>query len=161
VPSFLGTRVFADYPLAELIDYIDWSPFFATWELSGKFPAILDDERYGEAARSLYADARAMLNRIIAENWFRAGAVVGFWPANADGDDVTVFADEARTRPLGVLHMLRQQLVRREGRSNVALADFIAPRESGLADYIGGVGRPPRGGGSEVGGGLKQPKQHK
>jgi 5-methyltetrahydrofolate--homocysteine methyltransferase len=138
VPSFLGTRVFADYPLAELIDYIDWSPFFATWELSGKFPAILDDERYGEAARSLYADARAMLERIVAENWFRAGAVVGFWPANADGDDIAVFDDEERGRPRHVLHTLRQQLVRREGRANVALADFVAPRECGLADYIGG-----------------------
>jgi 5-methyltetrahydrofolate--homocysteine methyltransferase len=138
VPSFIGTRVFADYSLAELVDYIDWSPFFATWELSGKFPAILDDERCGEAARSLYADARAMLERIVAGGWFRAGAVVGFWPANADEDDITVFADEARTQPVQVLHTLRQQLVRREGRANVALADFVAPRESGLADFIGG-----------------------
>jgi 5-methyltetrahydrofolate--homocysteine methyltransferase len=137
-PSFLGTRVFADYPLRELVDYIDWSPFFATWELAGKFPAILEDERFGEAARSLYADARAMLDKIVAESWFRAGAVVGFWPAAADGDDIAVFADEGRAKPLALLHTLRQQLVRREGRANVALADFVAPRASGLADYVGG-----------------------
>ncbi|HET9904011.1 MAG TPA: methionine synthase [Xanthobacteraceae bacterium] len=136
-PRRLGTQVFADYPLAELIDYIDWSPFFATWELSGKFPAILDDATFGAAARSLYDDARAMLDRIVSEGWFRAAAVLGLWPANAAGDDILVFSDEAREKPRAVLHTLRQQLVRREGRANVALADFIAPRESGLADYIG------------------------
>ena len=87
-PSFLGTRVFEDYSIAELIDYIDWSPFFSTWELTGKFPAILDDEKFGEAARSLYEDARAMLDQIVKENWFRAAAVVGFWPANSSGDDI-------------------------------------------------------------------------
>ena len=136
-PSFLGTRVLEDYPLAELIDYIDWTPFFATWELTGKFPAILDDAKYGAAARSLYDDAQAMLQRIAAERWFRASAVVGFWPANAEGDDILVYADEARATPIAVLHTLRQQLTRREGRANVALADFVAPRASGLADYIG------------------------
>jgi len=131
-PSFLGTRVFEDYSIAELIDYIDWSPFFSTWELTGKFPAILDDEKFGEAARSLYEDARAMLDQIVRENWFRAAAVVGFWPANSSGDDIAVEADT----PL-MLHTLRQQLARREGRANVALADFIAPKESGRQDYIG------------------------
>jgi 5-methyltetrahydrofolate--homocysteine methyltransferase len=136
-PNFLGTKVLADYPLAELVDYIDWSPFFATWELTGKFPAILDDAKLGSAARDLYRDARSTLERIIAENWFRASAVVGFWPAQADGDDILVFADEARAKPRAVLHSLRQQLTRREGRANVALADFIAPRPSGIADYIG------------------------
>ena len=136
-PSFLGTRIFSDYALAELVPYIDWSPFFATWELSGKYPAILDDAKFGEAARSLYADARAMLDKIIAEQWFRASAVVGFWPANADGDDVNIFADETRAQPTAVLHTLRQQLSRREGRANVALADFVAPTQTGLADYIG------------------------
>ncbi|MGP0091540.1 MAG: methionine synthase [Xanthobacteraceae bacterium] len=136
-PSFLGTKVFENYPLAELVDYIDWSPFFATWELGGKFPAILDDVKFGEAARALYADARAMLEKIVSESWFRARAVCGFWPANAEGDDVTVFADAARRVPLAVLHTLRQQLGRREGRPNVALADFIAPRQSGADDYIG------------------------
>jgi 5-methyltetrahydrofolate--homocysteine methyltransferase len=128
-PSFLGARVFADYSIAELIDYIDWSPFFSTWELTGKFPAILDDEKFGEAARSLYEDARAMLKKIVDENWFKAAAIVGFWPANSDGDDILVEGD--------VLHTLRQQLARREGRANVALADFIAPKDSGQQDYIG------------------------
>ena len=136
-PAFTGIRVFDDYPLAELVDYIDWSPFFATWELTGKFPAILDDAKFGPAARSLYDDARAMLKTIMAENWFRAAAVVGFWPANSDGDDVVIFADESRDKPLTVLRTLRQQLARREGRANVALADFVAPRQSGLADHIG------------------------
>jgi 5-methyltetrahydrofolate--homocysteine methyltransferase len=134
-PTFFGTRVFADYPLAELVPVIDWSPFFATWELTGRFPAILDDAKVGEAARSLYADARAMLDRIISEDWFRASAVVGFWPANAQGDDIAVYADEARGKPLAVLHTLRQQLARREGRANTALADFVAP--AGIADYVG------------------------
>jgi 5-methyltetrahydrofolate--homocysteine methyltransferase len=136
-PSFLGTKVLADYPIAELVDYIDWSPFFATWELTGKFPAILDDAKVGAAARSLYDDAQAMLRRIVEERWFRASAVVGFWPAATAGDDILVFADEPRGQPMAVLHTLRQQLTRREGRANIALADFVAPRASGIADYIG------------------------
>jgi 5-methyltetrahydrofolate--homocysteine methyltransferase len=131
-PTFLGTRVFTDYPVAELIGHIDWSPFFSTWELTGKFPAILDDEKFGEAARSLYEDARAMLKKIVDENWFRAAAIVGFWPANASGDDILVGSDEP-----SVLHTLRQQLARREGRANVALADFVAPQDSGVQDHIG------------------------
>ena len=137
VPQFLGTRKFADIPLAELVDYIDWSPFFATWELPGKYPAILGDEKVGEAARGLFADAQDMLRKMADEQWFHAGAIVGFWPANGDGDDVLVFADEARSKPVATLHTLRQQLARREGRANVALADFVAPRASALTDYIG------------------------
>jgi 5-methyltetrahydrofolate--homocysteine methyltransferase len=136
-PAFLGSRLIEDFSLAELCDYIDWSPFFSTWELTGKFPAILDDEKYGAAARSLYADAQSMLKRIVAERSLRASAALGFWPANADGDDILLFSDESRGTSITVLHTLRQQLVRREGRANVALADFIAPRESGIADYIG------------------------
>jgi 5-methyltetrahydrofolate--homocysteine methyltransferase len=136
-PSFLGTRVLADYSIAELVDYIDWSPFFSTWELAGKYPAILDDAKVGAAAKNLFADAQAMLRRIIDERWLRAEAAVGFWPANADGDDILVFSDEARAQPMTVLHTLRQQLTRREGRANVALADFVAPRGSGRADYVG------------------------
>jgi 5-methyltetrahydrofolate--homocysteine methyltransferase len=136
-PRLLGTRRFADIPIAELIDYIDWTPFFTTWELKGKYPAILDDASVGEAARSLYADAQDMLRRMAAEHWFRASAVIGFWPANSDGDDIALFAEEARHKPIAALHTLRQQLQRREGRANVALADFVAPRSSGLADYIG------------------------
>jgi 5-methyltetrahydrofolate--homocysteine methyltransferase len=134
-PRFLGTRLFEDYPVAELIDYIDWSPFFATWELTGKFPTILDDAKVGEAARSLYDDARRMLREIVERQWFRASAAVGFWPANSSGDDIRVFADASRGEPLAVLHTLRQQLARREGRANVALADFVAP--AGYADHIG------------------------
>jgi 5-methyltetrahydrofolate--homocysteine methyltransferase len=136
-PRFLGTRVFADYPIAELIEYIDWSPFFSTWELKGKYPAILQDEKYGAAARSLFDDAKAMLERIVREQWFKAAGVVGFWAANAQGDDILLFADEARSTPVATLHTLRQQLARREGRANLALADFVAPRASGLADYVG------------------------
>ena len=136
-PHFLGARAFADIPVAELIDYIDWTPFFATWELNGKYPAILNDPARGEAARSLYADARDMLQRMIAEGWFKARAVIGFWPANSEGDDIAVFADEARKAPIATLHTLRQQLARREGRANLALSDFVAPRASGLADHIG------------------------
>jgi 5-methyltetrahydrofolate--homocysteine methyltransferase len=136
-PTFTGTQVLEDYPIAELVPYIDWSPFFATWELTGKYPAILDDEKYGPVARSLLDDARKMLDRIIAEGWFRASAVVGFWPANAEGDDVVLYADEERATPLATLHTLRQQLKRREGRANAALADFVAPRDSGLQDYVG------------------------
>ncbi|MFY9768709.1 MAG: methionine synthase [Xanthobacteraceae bacterium] len=136
-PRLLGTRTFVDIPIAELIDYIDWTPFFATWELTGKYPAILNDPTLGEAARSLYADAQEMLQRMIAEGWFRTRAVIGFWPAHGEGDDILVFDNEARKTPIAALHTLRQQLARREGRANVALSDFIAPRASGLADYIG------------------------
>jgi 5-methyltetrahydrofolate--homocysteine methyltransferase len=136
-PTFLGSRVLENYSIAELRDYIDWTPFFATWELTGKFPAILDDWKYGPAARSLFEDAQAMLDRIVSERWFTASAVYGFWPANSDGDDILVYGDETRAKPIAVLHTLRQQLTRREGRANMALADFVAPRTSGLADYIG------------------------
>jgi 5-methyltetrahydrofolate--homocysteine methyltransferase len=137
-PGFIGTKAFNDYSIKQLIDYIDWTPFFSTWELSGKFPAILDDAKFGSAARALYDDARAMLDKIVAENWFRANAVLGFWPANAKGDDIHVYSDETRGAPIAVLHTLRQQLSKREGRANAALSDFIAPRASSLADYIGG-----------------------
>ncbi|MFZ2077577.1 MAG: methionine synthase [Xanthobacteraceae bacterium] len=136
-PRLLGTRTFVDIAIAKLIDYIDWTPFFATWELTGRYPAILNDPTLGEAARSLYADAQEMLQRMIAQDWFRTRAVIGFWPANGDGDDILVFRDEARKTPIAALHTLRQQLARREGRANVALSDFVAPYASGLADYIG------------------------
>jgi 5-methyltetrahydrofolate--homocysteine methyltransferase len=135
-PSFLGTRVFAHYPLDELVPYIDWSPFFATWELNGKYPAILDDAKVGAAARGLFKDAQAMLSKIVTERWFDAAAVVGFWPANSEGDDIVVFDDDTRASRRAVFHTLRQQLARREGRANTALADFVAP--VGTADYIGG-----------------------
>jgi 5-methyltetrahydrofolate--homocysteine methyltransferase len=136
-PRFIGTRSLPDIPIAALIDLIDWTPFFATWELNGKFPTILDDPQVGDAAHSLFEDAQEMLRRIVDERWFEMRAVAGLWPANGDGDDILVFADEERAGPIAVLHTLRQQLPRREGRANVALADFIAPRASGLRDYIG------------------------
>jgi 5-methyltetrahydrofolate--homocysteine methyltransferase len=136
-PPALGVTALPDVRLGELVPYIDWSPFFSTWELTGKYPAILDDDKYGAAARALFDDAQAMLARIVGERWFDARAVAGFWPANAEGDDVLVYADESRKAPVAVLHTLRQQLARRDGRPNVALSDFIAPRASGIADYIG------------------------
>jgi 5-methyltetrahydrofolate--homocysteine methyltransferase len=125
------------YPLDELVERIDWTPFFQTWELTGRFPAILDDPKVGEVARSLYDDARKMLDRIIKEKWFTARATVGFWPANAEGDDIAVYADDARARKIATFHTLRQQLEKREGRFNAALSDFIAPASSGVPDYIG------------------------
>ncbi len=134
-PSFLGSRVIDDISIAELIDYIDWSPFFSTWELAGKFPAILDDKIVGEAARSLYADAQKMLKEIVDNGWFKARACVGFWPANSTGDDIAVFGDASRGQSIETLHTIRQQLARREGRFNTALADFVAP--AGHADHIG------------------------
>ncbi len=136
-PEFIGSKMLNDYPVADLVEIIDWTPFFQTWELSGKFPAILDDAKVGEAARSLYSDARAMLEKIVAEKWFKASAVAGFWPANAVGDDIHVYADENRDKPIAVLHGLRQQLSKREGRANVSVSDFVAPRDSGLKDYVG------------------------
>ncbi|WP_136682328.1 methionine synthase [Falsirhodobacter xinxiangensis] len=135
-PSFLGLKHWDDWDLAELARYIDWTPFFQTWELKGVFPKILDDEKQGEAARGLYADAQAMLEKIIAEKWFRPSAVVGFWPANAVGDDIRLYTDESRTTKLDTLHTLRQQVAKRDGRPNVALSDFVAPE--GTPDYVGG-----------------------
>jgi 5-methyltetrahydrofolate--homocysteine methyltransferase len=137
-PSFLGTRVWQDWDLADLARYIDWTPFFQTWEMKGVYPKILDDEKQGAAARQLFADAQAMLEKIIAEKWFTPKAVVGFWPANAVGDDIRLFTDETRTKDLATFFTLRQQLSKRDGRPNVALSDFVAPVESGKQDYLGG-----------------------
>ena len=135
-PSFTGVKAFDAWDLADLAAHIDWSPFFASWELVGRFPDILDDEIVGEAARDLYKDARAMLDRIIAEKWYTARGVVGFWPANADGDDIIVWADDERTTELARLHTLRQQMAKTPGKPNTALSDFIAPM--GSDDWIGG-----------------------
>ena len=137
-PSFLGTKVFKPRDLAELARYIDWTPFFQTWELKGRYPSILEDEKQGPAARQLYDDARAMLRKIIAENWFVPKGVIGFWPANAIGDDIWLFTDENRITSFDTLHTLRQQLAKRDGRANVALSDFIAPVASNKPDYVGG-----------------------
>jgi 5-methyltetrahydrofolate--homocysteine methyltransferase len=136
-PNLIGVRTFAPWDLGDLRSFIDWSPFFSAWELVGRFPAILDDDVVGEVARSLYADATTMLDKIVAERWFEARGVVGLWPANSDGDDVIVWTDENRTTERARFHTLRQQMAKAEGRANVALADFIAPVGQG-ADYIGG-----------------------
>jgi len=136
-PSFIGKKVFDDYPLDELIEYIDWSPFFRSWDLAGHYPRILDDDTVGDAARDLLADARSMLRRMIDERWLRARAVIGLWPAASVGDDIAVYADEDRSTPVVTFHTLRQQMYRDAGRANLALADFVAPRESSAADYLG------------------------
>jgi len=138
VPTFLGTKTFETYDLGELIDYIDWKPFFAAWEMVGQFPQILDDKEMGPTARALHDDAMAMLEHMVREEWLEARAVIGIWPANGMGDDIELYADDDRTQRLSVLHTLRQQMSRDGGRANTALADFIAPKESGVADYIGG-----------------------
>ncbi|MCB9998777.1 MAG: methionine synthase [Methylobacteriaceae bacterium] len=137
-PTFTGVRVFSSYDLAELAKYIDWTPFFQTWELKGRYPAILDDEKQGEAARGLFADAQDMVKKIVDERWFNPRAVIGFWPANSIGDDIALYSGESRADEIAKLHTLRQQLSRRDGRPHLALADFIAPATGGKADYIGG-----------------------
>lgn len=137
-PSFTGVKVFENWDLTELARYIDWTPFFQTWELKGRYPKILEDEAQGAAARQLFEDAQAMLKRIIAEKWFAPRGVVGFWPANAVGDDIRLFTDEKRSQELATFFTLRQQLTKRDGKANVALADFVAPAECGKPDYIGG-----------------------
>jgi 5-methyltetrahydrofolate--homocysteine methyltransferase len=134
-PSFLGTRVFDAWDLADLVRYFDWTPFFQTWELKGRYPAIFEDETQGPAARQLFQDAQAMLARIVAEKWFRPRAVVGFWPANAVGEDIRLFTGEDRQAELATFFTLRQQRSKRPGQPNVALADFVAPQG---ADWLGG-----------------------
>jgi 5-methyltetrahydrofolate--homocysteine methyltransferase len=137
-PRFLGPRAFVGYDLGELVPFIDWTPFFQTWEMKGRYPAILDDPKAGAAARALFDDAQAMLKRIVAETWVTANAVIGFWPANAQGDDIVLYTDESRASRLEVLHTLRQQVSRERDTPNLALADFVAPKESGKPDYVGG-----------------------
>ncbi|HSR72853.1 MAG TPA: vitamin B12 dependent-methionine synthase activation domain-containing protein, partial [Kiloniellales bacterium] len=138
-PNLIGLESFDGYEVAELIDRIDWKPFFTTWELHGRFPEILEDEKVGEAARGLFADAKEMLEKIVAEQWVRPRAVIGFWPANSVGDDIEVYDDESRAKVRAVIRTLRQQMSRDgEGRANLALADFIAPKDSGKIDWIGG-----------------------
>ena len=134
-PSFLGVRAFEEWDLKDLADHIDWTPFFASWELIGRFPLILEDEIVGAAARDLYRDACALLDRIVAEKWFTAKGVVGFWPANARGDDIVVWADEARKTELARLHGLRQQMDKAGGKPNLCLSDFVAGDGD---DWIGG-----------------------
>ncbi|MEO7386777.1 MAG: methionine synthase [Gammaproteobacteria bacterium] len=138
-PTFTGVRALEDIPLATLVPYIDWMPLFNAYEFRGTFPAILTDEVVGEAASDLYGDARKMLERIVREKWLTARAVFGFYPANRIGDDdVAVYADEHRSGPMAVLHHLRQQKPLADNLPNACLADFVAPHDSGLRDYVGG-----------------------
>ncbi|HBX35794.1 MAG TPA: methionine synthase, partial [Pseudohongiella sp.] len=137
-PSFLGTKVFDDYPLEKLVPYIDWTPFFITWSLSGKYPAILEDEVVGQAARDLFADAQQMLDDLVSNKKLRAQGVIGFWPAQRSGrNDVKVFADDAHNKPLHEFNFLRQQASKAEGIPNLSLADFIADDSEADTDYIG------------------------
>jgi 5-methyltetrahydrofolate--homocysteine methyltransferase len=136
-PAFTGLKVLKNFPLAELVEYIDWSPFFQTWELRGKFPKILEDAVVGEEAKKLYADARQLLDQIVAENWLQANGVYGFWPANALGDDIILYTDDTRAQELTRFHMLRQQWERKGQHDFRSLADYIAPTDSGRHDYLG------------------------
>jgi 5-methyltetrahydrofolate--homocysteine methyltransferase len=137
-PSFIGVRAFRGYDLQTLADHIDWTPFFAAWELAGKYPRILDDETVGESARSLFTDGRNMLADIIANKRLTAHGIAGFWPANAVGDDIEVYADEGRDRPIAIFHGLRQQMAKRDdGAPNYCLSDFVAPKDQGKRDYVG------------------------
>jgi 5-methyltetrahydrofolate--homocysteine methyltransferase len=126
-----------NYPLERLIDFIDWGPFFQAWDLAGKYPDILDDPVVGEAARNVQEEARAMLDRIVKGRWLTASGVYGLWPANAVGDDVEIYADEGRERVLMTWHNLRQQNEKPAGNPNQCLADFVAPKDSGVPDYLG------------------------
>mgnify|MGYP000055765394 CR=1 FL=1 len=136
-PSFLGIKTFEDYSLQELVEYIDWTPFFRTWELSGKYPTILEDKVVGEEAKKLFEDAKAMLKQIIDEDWLQARAVIGFFPANSSGDDIELYADDERGEVQTVLHHLRQQLSKTPENTNGCLSDYSAPKNSGQNDYIG------------------------
>jgi len=137
-PAFQGIKVFDDYPLTELVNHINWSPFFKAWELAGKFPKILDDEVVGKEARTLFSDAQTMLERIISEKWLQASAVIGLFPANTvNDDDVELYTDDSRSEIRTGFHFLRQQMNRRREAPNHCLADYIAPKASGVEDYIG------------------------
>ncbi|MEP1933114.1 MAG: methionine synthase [Roseibium sp.] len=138
-PKKLGSTVFDNFPLEELVPMIDWTPFFATWEIKGRYPAVLTDSRYGPAASALYDDARRMLDEIVEKKLLTARGVASLWPANAVGDDIRIFTDDSRTATLATFHTLRQQMTRTAGgRANVALSDFVAPQESGVNDWLGG-----------------------
>jgi len=136
-PSFTGVRVFDPVPLEEIVSYIDWTPFFHTWELRGAYPKILEREDVGSKAKELFDDAQKLLAQIVKDKSLTARAVIGFFPANSVGDDIEVYADDTRSRVLGVFHTLRQQIEKPAKESNYALADFIAPRESARPDYLG------------------------
>jgi 5-methyltetrahydrofolate--homocysteine methyltransferase len=136
-PAFLGRRVLADVPLDAIVPYIDWTFFFAAWELKGRFPAILEHPQYGSAARDLYANGQALLDRIVREKLITASGVYGFWPAASEDDDVVVYRDRTHTGELARFNFLRQQETMGDGKPNLSLADFVAPRDSGRTDYLG------------------------
>ncbi len=137
VPEFTGRRVLKDFPLAELVPFVDWSPFFHTWEMRGRYPELLNDPARGPAARELFANAQELLKKIVDEKLFTANAVYGFYPANSDGDDIVIYSDVARAKELTRLHTLRQQKENQRGKPQLALSDFIAPSDSGRVDFIG------------------------
>ncbi len=137
-PSFTGTKVFEAFPLKELVPYIDWTPFFHTWELRGSYPKIFDDNNVGPEAKKLFDDAQQLLQKVIDQNLLQASGVIGFWPANSVGDDIELYSDESRTQLLTRIHTLRQQAEKAAGEPYYALSDFIAPKESGIPDYFGG-----------------------
>jgi len=137
VPAFLGTRVIDDQPLVELLPYIDWSPFFHTWELKGRYPAIFENATIGARAKELFADAQQLLDRIINEKLLRARGVYGFFAASSVGDDIELYTDATRSTILTTIHTLRQQLAKPEAQPNLALADYVAPKESGRTDHVG------------------------
>ncbi|MDM8559892.1 methionine synthase [Candidatus Parabeggiatoa sp. HSG14] len=137
-PTFFGLKVFEDYSLEELRKRIDWTPFFRSWELSGRYPQIFENEKVGVEARKLYNDAQAMLDQIITEKWLTAKAVIGFFPANSvNDDDIEIYSDDNRTEVKTVLHHIRQQMSKTKDKPNLCLADFIAPKNTGIADYMG------------------------
>jgi 5-methyltetrahydrofolate--homocysteine methyltransferase len=136
-PSFTGARTMDGVPLDQIVPFIDWSPFFHAWELRGRFPEILEDAAVGGRAKELWSDARALLDDLVARRLVAARAVYGFFPANSNGDDIEIYKDESRSSPLAVIHTLRQQVEKPEGQCNYALADFIAPKASGVPDYLG------------------------
>jgi 5-methyltetrahydrofolate--homocysteine methyltransferase len=137
-PTFVGAKAITDVEVSALVDYIDWSPFFRAWDLHGGYPRILEDATVGAAAQELYGDARRALDKIMQEDWLRPRAVVGFWPANSAGDDIVLYTDADRRKELARLPTLRQQFARPQGKSNFALADFVAPGGREIEDYIGG-----------------------
>ena len=137
-PNFTGVKAFSSYSLKEIEAYIDWTPFFQTWELAGRYPNILKDEVVGKEATRLFADAKKLLHTIVEENWLTANGVIGIWPANTKGDDIEIYTDDSRKEVLDVIHTLRQQTKKAKGAYNMALSDFIAPKETRIADYFGG-----------------------
>ena len=138
-PHFIGNKTFSNFSLSEIIQFIDWTPFFQTWQLAGRYPVILEDKIVGEQATSLFADAQEMLAKIEKEKWLTAKAVIGIWPANSNGkDDVSIFTNEERTEVEETFYSLRQQTQKAKNLPNFSLADFIAPKETGLQDYLGG-----------------------